>query len=89
MKQIALIVLTSLLVVGCSESEQHHYIVISNNYNDTCEIVAKYWRTERVETYSAKEGRKDTGKTVTLFESNNGTSQVYNVDKIIAKEISK
>lgn len=88
MKTIAKVVLVSLLVVGCSnsKSEQHHYIVISNNYEDTCEIVADDWSTEPIRLWFDKGGWRDTGRTVTIFKAKEGNSQVYGVNKIIAKE---
>lgn len=71
-----LIVLFLAAFLGCKNDNQHHYTVICNGYKDTVEVVAKYWRTELV----------DTGRTVTLFHADCGNSQIYNVDKIIAKE---
>lgn len=88
MKKSLGMMLIPLLMMGCRSSEQHHYIVISNDYKDTCEVVAEYWRTERVRLYSNK-GYNDTDKTVTIFASKDGASQVYNVNKIIAKEKTK
>ena len=63
-------------LVGCKKDGQHHYTVICNQYKDTVEVVAKYWRTKLIEA----------GKTVTIFHADCGNSQIYNIDKIIAKE---
>lgn len=75
MKKLFIFLFLAVLA-GCKKRNQHHYIVICNQYNDTVEVVAKYWRTKLI----------DEGKTVTIFHADCGNSQIYNVDKIIAKE---
>lgn len=82
MKKSALF-LSALLFLSCSEQKEHHFIVVHNNYKDTTEVVAKYWRT-----YNGH-GRWDLPDGVnseTEFYGDNGTSSICNVDCIIAKD---
>lgn len=78
MKKSALFLL-SLLFLSCGEQKEHHFIVVHNNYKDTTEVVAKYWRTDRP---AFVEGINS----VTEFHGDNGVSLIYNVDCIIAKD---
>ena len=84
MKKTMLLLFASLMV-SCSVSEEHKYIVISNNYKDTCDIFAKSWQTVDENLWSSEKGWMPTGRVAVIFESNHGNSKVYNVNKIVAQ----
>lgn len=82
MKKSALFLLSTLFL-SCSEQKEHHFIVVHNNYRDTTEVVAKYWRTEnKHRSWELPDGINS----VTEFYGDNGTSSINNVDCIIAKD---
>lgn len=78
MKKSALFLLP-ILFLSCEEPREHHFIVVHNNYKDTTEVVAKYWRC-------ARPAFVDGIKSITEFTSDNGVSLIYNVNCIIAKD---
>lgn len=80
MKKSALFLLP-LLFLSCEEQKERHFIVVHNNYKDTTEVVAKYWRT-------CLDGKElPNGMfSITEFHSDNGASYIYNVDCIIARD---
>lgn len=80
MKKSALFLLP-ILFLSCEEPREHYFIVVHNNYRDTTEVVAKYWRT-------CLDGKElPNGMfAITEFHSDNGVSLIYNVDCIIAKD---
>ena len=75
--------LSALLFLSCEEQNEHHFIVVHNNYKDTTEVVAKYWRTREV---SKLDRYNESVKSITEFTSDYGKSLIYNVDCIIAKD---
>lgn len=74
----------AILLSSCiSKKPEHKHIVISNDYQDTCMIVANGYRTIPIE---CKKGSKSKSYgTITIFLSDKGNSQVCNVNKIICK----
>ena len=75
----------AILLAGCAgrTETEHKHIVISNDYQDTCMIVANGYRTIPIE---CKKGSKSNSNgTITIFLSDKGNSQVCNVNKIICK----
>ena len=75
----------AILLAGCAArtEAEHKHIVISNDYQDTCMIVANGYRTIPIE---CKKGSKSKNNgTITIFLSDKGNSQVCNVNKIICK----
>ena len=75
----------AILLAGCAgkTEAEHKHIVISNDYQDTCMIVANGYRTIPIE---CKKGSKSKNNgTITIFLSNKGNSQVCNVNNIICK----
>lgn len=68
---------------GKTETE-HKHIVISNDYQDTCMIVANSYRTIPIECKKGWSKCKIHG-TITIFLSDKGNRQVCNVNKIICK----
>lgn len=75
----------AILLAGCAGNTEaeHKHIVISNDYQDTCMIVANGYRTIPIE---CKKGSKSKSHgTITIFLSDKGNSQVCNVNKIICK----
>ena len=80
-----LYILVALAVVSCSEKvkAEHKYTVISNNYQDTCEVSASDWRTHDIVVPDGWHN-KVVG-TNTIFYSFKGDSKVINVNKTIAQ----
>ena len=76
----------AILLAGCAgrTETEHKHIVISNDYQDTCMIVANGYRTIPIECKKGWSKSKSHG-TITIFLSNKGNSQVCNVNKIICK----
>ena len=76
----------AILLAGCAgkTETEHKHIVISNDYQDTCMIVANGYRTIPIECKKGWSKSKNHG-TITIFLSNKGNSQVCNVNKIICK----
>ena len=84
MKKLAYTAIALLaLLSSCGEEKEHRYMVICNNMQDTLEVVAKYWRTVEV---SKLDRYNESIKSITEFTSDYGTSLIYNVDCIIAKD---
>ena len=78
-----LVTFTTTVVIGCSSTVEHKYIVISNDYKDTCEVVAKDYDVENV---IVPDGwRNKIVGNVCTFNSQKGISKISNVNKIIAK----
>lgn len=76
----------AILLAGCTgkTEAEHKHIVISNDYQDTCMIVAIGYRTIPIECKKGWSKCKSHG-TITIFLSDKGNSQVCNVNKIICK----
>lgn len=84
-KVILLLIVTTLNSCSIEVKEKlHKYIVISNDFKDTCMIEANSFRTRPIEIENGFLKRKHYG-TITIFFSDKGDSQVYNVDKIISQ----
>lgn len=86
MKKLLLAYAILLALAGCvSKTEaEHKHIVISNDYQDTCMIVANGYRTIPIECKKGWSKSKSHG-TITIFLSDKDNSQVCNVNKIICK----
>lgn len=76
----------AILLAGCAgkTEAEHKHIVISNDYQDTCMIVANGYRTIPIECKKGWSKSKSHG-TITIFLSDKGNKQVCNVNKIICK----
>ena len=76
----------AILLASCAgkTEAEHKHIVISNDYQDTCMIVANGYRTIPIECKKGWSKNKSHG-TITIFLSDKGNSQVCNVNKIICK----
>lgn len=76
----------AILLAGCAGNTEaeHKHIVVSNNYQDTCMIVANGYRTIPIECKKGWSKSRSHG-TITIFLSDKGNKQVCNVNKIICK----
>ena len=84
MKKLLLAYAILLAGCACKTEAEHKHIVISNDYQDTCMIVANGYRTIPIECKKGWSKSKIHG-TITMFLSYKGNSQVYNVNKVICK----
>ena len=84
MKNIIALILI-LILISCSKSSkiEHKYLVISNNYTDTCEITASDYSTRDIIVPDGWHNKVIGTKTT--FTSSKGDSEVLNVNKIIAQ----